>query len=197
MEATNERGQKTLEFAERHKLVIANTLFKHKRSRLVSWHALNGRSYQIHFIIVTNKLKSCIQMKSSRNFPAADVESDHDLVMFTIIIPLFRHQSFTIPASLLHCSTITDPRFYCSNIRCSTVQPSLFHCSTISVPLFQHDFSSVPPSDALLFHHQMFHYYTIKSSTVSPSLFHCSIIKCSTVPPSHVLLFHHLRSVPP
>ena len=27
MEATNERGQKALEFAERHKLVIANTLF--------------------------------------------------------------------------------------------------------------------------------------------------------------------------
>ena len=66
MEATNERGQKALEFAERHNLVIANTLFKHKRSRLVSWHALNGRSYQINFIIVTNKLKSCIQQQTLR-----------------------------------------------------------------------------------------------------------------------------------
>ena len=153
MEATNERGQRALEFAERHKLVIANTLFKHKRSRLVSWHALNGRSYQINFIIVTNKFKSCTQMKSSRNFPPADFESDHDSLMSTIIVPLFHHQSFTIPASLLHCSTITVPRFNCSTIRCSTVQPSLFHCSTISVPLFQHDFSSAQPSDVLLFHH--------------------------------------------
>lgn len=40
--ATKERGQKALEFAERHKLVIANPLFKHKRSRLVTWHAPNG-----------------------------------------------------------------------------------------------------------------------------------------------------------
>ena len=42
--ATNERGQKALEFAERHKLVIANPLFKHKRLRLVTWHAPNGQS---------------------------------------------------------------------------------------------------------------------------------------------------------
>lgn len=55
VEATNERGQKALEFAERLKLVIANTLFKHKRSRLVSLHALNGQSYQINLIIVSNK----------------------------------------------------------------------------------------------------------------------------------------------
>ena len=45
MGATNERGEKA----------IANTLLKHKRSRMVTWHALNGQSYQIDFIMVSNK----------------------------------------------------------------------------------------------------------------------------------------------
>ena len=88
--ATNEREEKALEFAERNKLVIANTLFKDRRSRIVTWHAPNGQSYHIDFIMVSNKLKSCIQKKGSRTFPGADVGSDHYLVMMTIKIKLLK-----------------------------------------------------------------------------------------------------------
>ena len=152
MGATNERGPKALEFAERHKLVIANTLLKHTRSRSVSWYTLNGQCYQIYFIMVTNKLKSCIQMKKTRTFPAPDARSDHDLVMPTIIVPLFLHKSFTVPASPFHYSIISVPLFHHLTIAvtiprclfyCSIVSPSLFHCSTIIVPLFHHH-CSVP-----------------------------------------------------
>ena len=205
MEATNERGQKALEFTERHKLVIANTLFKHKRSRLVSWHALNGRSYQINFIIVTNKLKSCIQMKSSRNFLQQTLRvtmtwwcSPSLSHCSAIKVWLFQHLCYTAPPSLFHGSTVPPLDVLRFNPPCSTVPRSLFHCSNMIFPPFHHQMFYCSNISIPQFHHQMFHYYTIKSSTVSPSLFHCSIIKCSTVPPSHVLLFHHLYStVPP
>ena len=67
VEATNERGQKALDFAERHKLVIANTLIKHKRSRLVSSRALNGQSYQINFMIVRKKIKTFYSNETYKN----------------------------------------------------------------------------------------------------------------------------------
>ena len=79
-----------MEFAERHKLVIANTLFKHQRLRMVTWHAPNGQSYQIDSTMASNKLKSCVQlqMKGTRTLPRADVGSDHDLMMMTIKVKL-------------------------------------------------------------------------------------------------------------
>ena len=51
--------------------------------------------------------------------------------------------------------------FYCSIVSCSTVPQW-------DVPLFHHDCSTVPLSDALLFPHQIFHYSTIKYSTLPP-----------------------------
>ena len=87
-------GQKALEFVERHKLVIADTISKYKRSRMVTWHASNGQSYKIDFIMVSNKLKSCTKIKGTRTFPRADVHycgSDHDLVMTTIIVKLLKN----------------------------------------------------------------------------------------------------------
>lgn len=51
---------------------------------MATWHAPNGHSYQIDFIMASNKLSSCIQIKGTRTFPGADVGSDHNLVMMTI-----------------------------------------------------------------------------------------------------------------
>ena len=93
MRATNERGEKALEFAERHKLVIAIFITQYLNtndSNMVTWHAPNGQSYQIDFIMFSNKLKSCTQMKGTRTFPGADVGSDHDLVMMRIKIKLLK-----------------------------------------------------------------------------------------------------------
>ena len=58
----------------------------------------------------------------------------------------------------------------------------MIYCLTLSVPLFHHLCSTVPPSNILLYHHQMFH---------------CSIVRWSTVRPSEVLLFHHDCSTVP
>ena len=42
--STNSRGERLLEFAEKHKFVLANTLYNHKNSRRTTWHAPNGRT---------------------------------------------------------------------------------------------------------------------------------------------------------
>merc|ERR1712002_109576 len=39
---TNDRGLRLLEFAQHHRLTIANTLFPHKMSRRTTWHHPNG-----------------------------------------------------------------------------------------------------------------------------------------------------------
>lgn len=50
---TNDRGLRLLEFASRHKLTLANTLFPHKSS-LRTWHAPNGKTHnQIDYILAT------------------------------------------------------------------------------------------------------------------------------------------------
>ena len=57
---------------------------------MVTWHAPNGQSYKIDFIMASNKLKSCTKIKGTRTFPGADVGSDHDLVMTTIKVKLLK-----------------------------------------------------------------------------------------------------------
>ena len=48
----NERGQRLLEFAEKHQLVIANTLYPHKDSRTTTWHSPDGNTHnQIYYIL--------------------------------------------------------------------------------------------------------------------------------------------------
>ena len=38
----NDRGQRLLEFAGKHRLVAANTLFPHKKSKFTTWYSPNG-----------------------------------------------------------------------------------------------------------------------------------------------------------
>ena len=85
----NERGQRLLEFAERHKLVIANTVHPHKDSRITTWHSPNGLVHnQIDYIMTPKRLKSSIIRSSTRTYPGADVNSDHDLVMCNLRLKL-------------------------------------------------------------------------------------------------------------
>ncbi|XP_063601118.1 craniofacial development protein 2-like [Penaeus indicus] len=86
---TNERGERALEFAERYKLVIANTLFPHKKSRLVTWHAPNGRDHlQLDYIMVTSKLRTSLLQRVTRVYPGADIGSDHELLMAGVSLKL-------------------------------------------------------------------------------------------------------------
>ena len=82
---TNERGLRLLEFAKVHKLVIANTKFKHKKSRKATCTAPDGiTKKQIDYILVEKRVASGVNGHKTRSFPGADIGSDHNLVMTTL-----------------------------------------------------------------------------------------------------------------
>ena len=86
---TNDRGQRLLEFARKHRLTLANTLHPHKPSRTTTWHSPNGLVHnQIDFILTPQRFKSSINKANTRTFPGADIGSDHDLVLTTIKLKL-------------------------------------------------------------------------------------------------------------
>ena len=61
---------------------MANTLHPHKDSIITTWHSSNGLVHnQIDYILTPKRFKSSIIRSSTRTYPGADVNSDHDLVM--------------------------------------------------------------------------------------------------------------------
>ena len=85
----NDRGQRLLEFAGKHRLVAANTLFPHKKSRCTTWHSPNGEVHnQIDYILMPQRFKSSIIRTSTRTYPGADINSDHDLVLCNMKLKL-------------------------------------------------------------------------------------------------------------
>ena len=86
---TNDRGLRLLEFANAHKLTLANTLHPHKQSRTVTWHSPDGITHnQIDFILTPQRYKSSINKAKTRTYPGADIGSDHDLVLCTMRLKL-------------------------------------------------------------------------------------------------------------
>ena len=86
---TNERG--LLEFATFNDLVLANTFGHHKASRKWTWHSPNGQHHsQIDCILVRKRFKSGVNNARTQSFQAADIGSDHDLLMMTFHLHLKR-----------------------------------------------------------------------------------------------------------
>ena len=78
-----------LEFADKYKLLLANTLFNHKQSRISTWHSPTGLTHtQIDYIITPWRFKSIIIRTFTINYPVADINSDHDLVLCNIKLKL-------------------------------------------------------------------------------------------------------------
>uniref|UniRef100_A0A8D8YQU9 Craniofacial development protein 2 n=1 Tax=Cacopsylla melanoneura TaxID=428564 RepID=A0A8D8YQU9_9HEMI len=76
----NVRGERLIEFCQKHKLILTNTFFKHHKRRRYTWKMPGDIArYQIDFIMVKQRFRN--QVKDSRSYPAADVGSDHNLVM--------------------------------------------------------------------------------------------------------------------
>ena len=89
----NDRGQRLLELTKQHKLVIANTLLKHKLTRTATWHSPGGLHHnQIDFILVSKRCQSGINGAKTQVFPGADVGSDHDLLMMTMKVKVASRQ---------------------------------------------------------------------------------------------------------
>ena len=86
---TNDRGLRLLEFVKYNNLVLANTLGKHKESRIRTWHSPNGIHHnQIDYIMVQQRFQSGVKTGSTRTYPGADIGSDHDLVMMNFQLRL-------------------------------------------------------------------------------------------------------------
>ena len=88
---TNERGLRFLEFANYNNLKVANTSGPHKPSRRWTWHSPGGDYHnQIDYINVKRRFQSSVNIEKTRNFPGADIGSDHELVMMTFRLRLQR-----------------------------------------------------------------------------------------------------------
>ena len=61
--ATNDRGLRLLEFASYNDLIVANTLWKHKQSRISTWYSPNGKIHnQIDYILIKRRFISGINV---------------------------------------------------------------------------------------------------------------------------------------
>ena len=74
----NEAGQRLTEFCQENTMVIANTLFQHKR-RLYTWTSPDGQyQNQIDYTLCSQAWRSCIQSAKTRL--GADCGSDRELL---------------------------------------------------------------------------------------------------------------------
>ena len=82
--ATNDRG---LRLSNYNDLIVANTLGKHKQSRISKGHSPNGKIHnQIDYILIKIRFIPGINVAKTRIYIVynkADIGSDHDLVMMS------------------------------------------------------------------------------------------------------------------
>ena len=83
IEEINERGDRLIEFAEEHKLIIANILFQKPKNRYWTWESPNGETRnQIDFTLSNQRGK----VTNSEVITKTDIGSDHRLVRVTLRI---------------------------------------------------------------------------------------------------------------
>jgi exonuclease III len=108
---TNERGIRLLEFAQSHRLTIANTLHPHKKSRTVTWQSPGGSiQNQIDYILVPRRFKSSINKAQTRSFPGVDIGSDHNLVLTRLKLKLKSNRSNKSSRIRFNLDRLKDPK---------------------------------------------------------------------------------------
>ena len=76
----NERGNRLIEFATKHKVFITNTWFEQKRSARHTWTSPDDNTKnQIDYILASQRYRNTIL--NSKVYPDADCSSDHNLVV--------------------------------------------------------------------------------------------------------------------
>jgi hypothetical protein len=79
----NERGKMLINFCERHDLIITNTWFKKRKTKLYTWKNPGDTSrYQIDYILVKQRFRNSV--KDVKTMPGADIDSDHNLLVADI-----------------------------------------------------------------------------------------------------------------
>ena len=77
----NERGQRLIEFAEEHRLTIANTLFKKAKNRYWTWESPDGKTKNMIDLALCNRREI---ITDCGVITRADKGSDHRLVRLKI-----------------------------------------------------------------------------------------------------------------
>ena len=107
----NERGHRLLEFAERHNLEITNTLHMHKNARITTRHSSNELVHnQIDYILILQRIKSNIIRSSTRTYPGADINSDHDLIMCNLKLKLRSNKPHKNKRIRYNVNKLKDPK---------------------------------------------------------------------------------------
>ena len=107
---TNDRGLKLLEFAKRHRLTAANTLFNHKASRKSTWHSPDGRTHnQIDWIFISRRFMTGVNRAKTRTFNKPDIGSDHDLVTMTLKVKLSTIKKNKLSRTRFDIEKLKDP----------------------------------------------------------------------------------------
>ena len=76
----NERGNRLIEFATKHKVFITNTWFEQKRSARHTWTSPDDNTKnQIDYILASQRYRNTIL--NSKVYPGADCSSGHNLVV--------------------------------------------------------------------------------------------------------------------
>lgn len=89
----NERGERLLQFCAINGLTVVNTLYKHKKCRLVTWISPDcvTRNQIDYCLVQRDSLKL---VKNCRVYNSADIGSDHSLLMTKLFISSKRKKSY-------------------------------------------------------------------------------------------------------
>ena len=83
----NERGEKIIEWAKSHGMIIGNTWFEQHPRRLWTWKSPGDNTRnQIDYILINSRFRNALLV--AKTFPGADCGSDHVPVCGTIRLKL-------------------------------------------------------------------------------------------------------------
>ena len=87
---SSDNGERLLSFATTHGLCITNTMFQHKWIHQASWYPPNAKAQPSlkDYILVRQRMRSFIL--DTRVYRGADIDSDHRLVVTSIVLKLNR-----------------------------------------------------------------------------------------------------------
>ena len=70
-------------FCKQHYLVVMNTWFKKRKTKLYTWKSPGDRKrYQIDYILVNQRFRNSI--RDVKTLPGADIDSDHNLLVTAV-----------------------------------------------------------------------------------------------------------------
>ena len=107
---TKERGLRLLEFATFNDFVFAKIIDRNKASRRWTWHSPNEKHHnQTDYILVRKHFREGVNSARTRSFRAADIGSDHDLLMMTFHLRLKRISKPKHTRLKFDLETLKDP----------------------------------------------------------------------------------------